>query len=604
MKRICVFVLIFLSVSAMGQSFVSNGIVYGITSEQTVEVLPYYNLLNNPYSGAVTIPQTVENNGTTYNVTALAESAFEGCENVTGMTLPATIRSIGPYCFYNTSFTTLQLPDSLRTLGDHAFLYSSISSLHLPAHFEEYGSCAFWARSLSSITVDSDNPYYRSIGGCLYSKDSLTLCVVPDGATGVANVPSYVRHLADMAFGFCQNVTSVSLSEGLTRIGNFAFNCCSRVNNVVIPSTVSSIGICPFSYCPQLTSLTIASGNSHYVMDGLMLYSTNYDTLISCHKSEATVTLHPNVKVIGGFENNTWVRNIDFPAGVTELSDNCFNGCSLTTIALPAHMKRIGALAFGENKKLTSITMPQTLLSMGEGAFSWCEKLTAVTIPDSLKVIPKEAFNSCPRLASVTWGNAVEEIGYAAFWAMAASTLELPETLKKVDDFAFAACANNLRRVTFRGQVDTLGEAVFRNANLDRLRFKGTIPPVITGNGPLADIGRLDSLIVPCGYLDAYLSDSYWGQFADKLVEDCNLGVDEVEVVRLVACPNPTTGQVQILGLNGEAPHVEILDMTGRPAATYHHTSTLDISNLPPAPYIVKIHLPNGSTHHLKLIKQ
>lgn len=587
----------------MGQSFVSDGIVYGITSEQTVEVQPYYIVLSNPYSGTVSIPQTVENNGTTYNVTALAESAFEGCENVTGMTLPATIRSIGPYCFYNTSFTTLQLPDSLRTLGDHAFLYSSISSLHLPAHFEEYGSCAFWARSLSSITVDSDNPYYRSIGGCLYSKDSLTLCVVPDGTTGVARVPSYVRHLADMAFGFCQNVTSVSLSEGLTRIGNFAFNCCSRVNNVVIPSTVSSIGICPFSYCPQLTNLSIASGNSHYVMDGLMLYSASYDTLISCHKSGSTVTLRPGVKVIGGFENNSWVRNIEIPSSVTELSDNCFNGCSLTTLSLPAHMKRIGALAFGENKKLTSITMPQTLLSMGEGAFSWCEKLTAVTIPDSLKVIPKEAFNSCPRLASVTWGNAVEEIGYAAFWAMAARDLVLPETLKNVDDLAFAACTNNLRHVTFRGQTDTIGEAVFRHANLNYVRFKAVVPPAVTGNGPLSDIGRLDSIVVPCGHIDAYLADSYWGQFADKLVEDCNLEIGEVADMQLTAYPNPTTGIVQIQSLDEDVQSVTLYDMAGHLVATFRNTSTLDITHLPSGCYIASI-LTLSGPHHLRLIKK
>jgi len=82
-------------------------------------------------------------------------------------------------------------------------------------------------------------------------------------------------------------------------------------------------------------------------------------------------------------------------------------------------------------------------------------------------------------------------------------------------------------------------------------------------------------------------------------------GITDISSAALIQLyPNPTTGQVQILGLNGEAPHVEILDMTGRPAATFHHTSTLDISPLPPAPYIVKIHLPNGSTHHLKLIKK
>ena len=60
MKRISILFLLALSVGAVGQSFVSDGIVYGITSGQTVEVQPYHNLLNNPYSGPITIPQTVD----------------------------------------------------------------------------------------------------------------------------------------------------------------------------------------------------------------------------------------------------------------------------------------------------------------------------------------------------------------------------------------------------------------------------------------------------------------------------------------------------------------------------------------------------------------
>ena len=258
-----------------------------------------------------------------------------------------------------------------------------MGSLHLPAHFEEYGDAAFWARNLTAITVDEDNPRYCSIGGWLYSKDSLALCVVPDGVAGVINVPPFVCHVGKMAFGFNSRMTSVSLPEGLVSIGDFAFNCCSVVNNVVIPSTVSIIGICPFSYCPQLSNLTIANGNTHYVMDGLLLYSSGYDTLVSCHKSGVTVTLNPNVKVLGGFENNTWVRNITIPEGVTDITDNCFSGCSFSTITLPTHMKSIGAHAFSENNRLTSIVMPQTLYTMGEGAFAWCESLTAIVIPDS-----------------------------------------------------------------------------------------------------------------------------------------------------------------------------------------------------------------------------
>ena len=71
MKRIFTLFLLFLSVRAMGQSFVSNGIVYGITSEQTVEVQPYYVMLSSPYSGAISIPQMVDNDGITYTVTAV-----------------------------------------------------------------------------------------------------------------------------------------------------------------------------------------------------------------------------------------------------------------------------------------------------------------------------------------------------------------------------------------------------------------------------------------------------------------------------------------------------------------------------------------------------
>ncbi len=566
---------------ASAQYFEVGGIVYGITSEQTVEVQPYYNLLNNPYSGAVTIPQTVEHGGYTYTVTALAESAFEDCGNVSSLTLPATIRSIGSYCFYNSTFTSLELPDSLRTIGDNAFLYSCVTSLHLPACFEGYGECAFWARNLASVTVDEGNPRFRSIGGWLYSKDSLTLCVVPVAETGTINVPSYVRHIGHQAFSFNSRATSVSLPEGLVSIGDFAFNCCSKINNVVVPSTVTRIGLCPFSYCPQLTNLSIASGNSHYVMDGLMIYSAGYDTLVSCHKSGTTVTLNPNVKVLGGFENNTWVRNIDIPAGVTDILDNCFNGCAITTIALPAHMNSIGRLALATNDKLTHVTMPQTLRSMGEKAFEWCMGLTSIVIPDSLRVIPKEAFNSCPRLTSVTWGNAVEEIGYAAFWAMSAMAtsavhLDLPPTLRKLDDYAFAACENNLRSVTVRSQLDTMGEAVFRHANLNRIRFSTAVPPAVTGEGPLYDIGRLDSIVVPCGSLNTWLADSYWSLFADQIVEDCNLGIGDPDANAV----NIYTlgGRIIVDGAEGET--VRIFDITGR---------SIRNNSLPAGVYLVKI---------------
>lgn len=260
---------------------------------------------------------------------------------------------------------------------------------------------------------------------------------------------------------------------------------------------------------------------------------------------------------------------------MTDITEKCFNGCSFSSIALPARMKSIGPRAFSENYSLASVTMPQTLLSMGEGAFAWCIALTSIRIPDSLRVIPKEAFNSCPRLASVTWGNAVGEIGQYAFWAMAATRLDLPPTLRKLGDYAFAACSNRLAAVTVQGQIDTMGTAVFGGSNLNNLRFATGVPPAITGVGPLFDIGSLDTILVPCGSFGAWLADSYWGQFADKYSEDCNgirhIAPGNIKVYSL-------DGRIVVEGADGET--VRIYDMVGRPVAN---------SVLPTGVYMVKI---------------
>ena len=144
----------------------------------------------------------------------------------------------------------------MRVIEDHAFLYANVTSLHLPACFEEYGECAFWLRNLASITVDEGNPRYRSIDGWLYSKDSLTLCLVPSGTTGAVSVPQYVRHLGWMAFGFCGQINSVTLPEGLREIGSEAFSQ-APLREITLPASVETIGDYPFQayYLEKLTVL-------------------------------------------------------------------------------------------------------------------------------------------------------------------------------------------------------------------------------------------------------------------------------------------------------------------------------------------------------------
>ena len=96
------------------------------------------------------------------------------------------------------------------------------------------------------------------------------------------------------------------------------------------------------------------------------------------------------------------------------------------------------------------------------------------------------------------------------------------------------------------------------------------------------------------------LSDS---SITAHFVKQHTEGISPTEHPPPALFPNPATGQVQILGLDGEAPDVEIFDMTGRTAATFRRTTTLDISHLPQGSYILSIQTATDK-HHLKLVKR
>ncbi|QRE21197.1 leucine-rich repeat protein, partial [Flavobacterium psychrophilum] len=93
MKKLLFLILIpFLGIA---QDFTANGIKYTVTSSTapfTVKVARNAN-----FTGAAEIPETVAYNSENYAVTAIGESAFEHCNNLTSVTIPNSATSIGRY---------------------------------------------------------------------------------------------------------------------------------------------------------------------------------------------------------------------------------------------------------------------------------------------------------------------------------------------------------------------------------------------------------------------------------------------------------------------------------------------------------------------------
>ena len=74
------------------------------------------------------------------------------------------------------------------------------------------------------------------------------------GLTSIT-IPNSVTTIGEGAFAYCTGLTSVTIGNSVTAIGYYAFKGCESLTSVTIPSSVTSIGMGAFYCCPDLTSV-------------------------------------------------------------------------------------------------------------------------------------------------------------------------------------------------------------------------------------------------------------------------------------------------------------------------------------------------------------
>ena len=214
------------------------------------------------------------------SVTKIGDSAFSMCYSLTNVTISNSVTTIGSHSFYNCNrLTSVTIPVSVTSIGDSAFRSCHrLTSVTIPDSVTSIGNSAFHDCDSELYTEyeygkyvgDSENPYQVLIE--VTNKNLSTYKIHEDTkiiAYGVfgscarltsITIPDSVTAIGEYAFHDCDNLTSVTIPDSVTTIGISAFHVCSSLTSVTIPDSVTSIGNFAFYGCSSLTSVTI--GNS------------------------------------------------------------------------------------------------------------------------------------------------------------------------------------------------------------------------------------------------------------------------------------------------------------------------------------------------------
>lgn len=395
---------------------------YGGYPDQTVNGVKYAVLYDTDLDGYVIFRP--DGNSSFYTSQNLTNVVIPESFTITG-NAPGTkpVKGILWRVFENCStLKSCTLPSTLVKMWDNIWLNAGLESITIPANVTEMGDACFaGCKSLRTVTFTNHNKMETLPNWTFVDCEGLTSVTLPQG----------LKRIGDVAFQTCPALTTINFPEGLTSIGGYAF-ANSGITSISLPESLVSIGGSAFIACD--------------------------------------------------------IRNLVVPANVTEIGERCFaNNSNMQSAVFLNTMSRFNEnVLTGSNASLRHLTLPKGYDIRESEFHSWGELRTLV-ISDGTDTVPKYGFAWCGKLNTVTF----------------------PASLKILGESSFYRC-DSLKHIDFgsNSQLNTIGNNAFQYTGLEHF----TCPPSLTiiGNGAFADDGALKSVKFNRGLLsigqDAFIN--------------------------------------------------------------------------------------------------
>jgi len=272
--------------------------------------------------------------------------------------------------------------------------------------------------------IDAVNAYenYVKRGGAQPTQDQMEIVnaslniVIPNGVEGIAEglfsgvgvsgnsigAPDNemqsvqmeaVSSVPDYAFYGCQGLQTVIMlpsdNPNGDSIGNYAFGNCDELTNVRLSDNVTRMGLRPFKECEKLTYVDFVD-SPYFVCDNGIIYGLdsagNKNRIVECLETRGST---------GEYSIGASMVSKSELEGVESIQDEAFMGClgigdvNLST----SKISEIPVSCFEDTTNLFSVEMPNTTRTIRERAFK-NSGVRSLTIPESVSYIDSSAFTN------------------------------------------------------------------------------------------------------------------------------------------------------------------------------------------------------------------
>ena len=301
------------------------------------------------------------------------------------LTIPDGTVKIAPYALSNsTKVKKINLPESLKEIGNFAFRSCNLQDITLGKNLTTLGYGVFQGNaSFNAINLDAANTAFTVSNGMLVHKASKTLVAVTAN-TKELSVPAGVETIAPYLLYANKNITKLDAPQSTKTVGEYAFYICPSLAQVQIPGAVT-LESSSFWHAVKLQSINFPSS-----LRTIGPYSF-------CGSGLKEAIIPEGVDSIGGAAfQRCPLKNINVPNTVVEIDDFGFSLTNATYIKCGKDLKRLGNLAFQDNKRAATIELNEGLQEIGFKALYSEQLISDFVIPASVTTIGDSALIMTP----------------------------------------------------------------------------------------------------------------------------------------------------------------------------------------------------------------